>query len=104
LLAFAAHDPDEASRFLNPSLDQLHDPLKLAGLAPAVDRLLAAIANQERISVHGDYDVDGITSTVILRGPSRCSAGRWAFHPGTPPGRLRAQPAASTGSMKGRST
>ena len=60
-------DPDEASRFLNPTLDQLHDPLKLAGLECAADRLLLAIANRERIAVHGDYDVDGITSTVILR-------------------------------------
>src|SRR5207302_3804621 len=33
----------------------------------AVDRLLAAIARRERIAIHGDYDVDGITSTVILR-------------------------------------
>ena len=60
-------DPDEASRFLNPSLDQLYDPYRLAGLEAAVDRLLAAITNRDRISVHGDYDVDGITSTVILR-------------------------------------
>ena len=60
-------DPDEASRFLDPTLDQLYDPFALAGLACAVDRLGTAIANRERISVHGDYDVDGITSTVILR-------------------------------------
>jgi single-stranded-DNA-specific exonuclease len=61
------NDPDEAARFLNPSLDQLYDPYKLAGLECAADRLMTAIANKERISVHGDYDVDGITSTVILR-------------------------------------
>ena len=60
-------DPDEASRFLKPSLDQLFDPFRLAGLAQAVERLLAAIAARERIAIHGDYDVDGITSTVILR-------------------------------------
>jgi single-stranded-DNA-specific exonuclease len=60
-------DPDEASRFLNPSLDQLYDPYKLAGLECAANRLMAAIANKERVAVHGDYDVDGITSTVILR-------------------------------------
>jgi single-stranded-DNA-specific exonuclease len=60
-------DPDEASRFLNPTLDQLYDPFRLAGLECAADRLLTAITNKERISVHGDYDVDGITSTVILR-------------------------------------
>jgi single-stranded-DNA-specific exonuclease len=60
-------DPDEAARFLNPTLDQLYDPFRLAGLECATDRLTAAIANRERISIHGDYDVDGITSTVILR-------------------------------------
>ena len=60
-------DPDQASRFLNPSLDQLYDPYRLAGLECAADRLMLAIANRERIAVHGDYDVDGITSTVILR-------------------------------------
>jgi single-stranded-DNA-specific exonuclease len=58
---------EEASRFLNPSLEHLLDPMRLAGMAPAVDRLLRAIAQRERIAVHGDYDVDGITSTVILR-------------------------------------
>ena len=60
-------DPELASRFLNPSLDQLHDPMALADMKVAVDRILAAIARNERIAIHGDYDVDGITSTVILR-------------------------------------
>ena len=60
-------DPEVASRFLNPSLDHLHDPMALAGMAAAVERILAAIAARERIAIHGDYDVDGITSTVILR-------------------------------------
>lgn len=60
-------DPEQASRFLNPSLDQLHDPMRLADMPVAVDRILAAIARKERIAIHGDYDVDGVTSTVILR-------------------------------------
>src|SRR5438093_6194132 len=60
-------DPDLAGRFLNPSLDHLHDPMALADMGVAVDRILAAIANKERIAIHGDYDVDGVTSTVILR-------------------------------------
>jgi single-stranded-DNA-specific exonuclease len=59
--------PEDASRFLNPALSHLHDPLALADMAKAVDRLLAAVARGERIVVHGDYDVDGITSTVIVR-------------------------------------
>jgi single-stranded-DNA-specific exonuclease len=60
-------DPEQASRFLNPSLDHLHDPMALADMSLAVDRVLGAIARKERIAIHGDYDVDGITSTVILR-------------------------------------
>ena len=60
-------DLDGARRFLSPSLDDLHDPFRLADMTPAVDRILAAIAQRERIAIHGDYDVDGVTSTVILR-------------------------------------
>jgi single-stranded-DNA-specific exonuclease len=60
-------DPETANRFLQPSLEHLHDPLKLTGMAPALERLERAIAQRERIAIHGDYDVDGITSTVILR-------------------------------------
>jgi len=60
-------DAESARRFLHPSLDHLHDPMRLAGMREAVDRLLKAVASGERIAVHGDYDVDGITATVILR-------------------------------------
>jgi single-stranded-DNA-specific exonuclease len=60
-------DPDTAACFLQPSLDHLHDPFKLADMGDAVARLELAIARRERIAIHGDYDVDGITSTVILR-------------------------------------
>jgi single-stranded-DNA-specific exonuclease len=60
-------DPDDAARFLRPSLDHLHAPSRLAGLPEAVVRIGKALADHERIAIHGDYDVDGITSTVILR-------------------------------------
>jgi single-stranded-DNA-specific exonuclease len=60
-------DPDAAARFLKPSLDHLHDPSGLAGLPAALVRIQRALATGERIAIHGDYDVDGITSTVILR-------------------------------------
>ncbi len=56
-----------AQHFLAPSLADLHDPFALAGMSVAVDRILGAIARAERIAIHGDYDVDGVTSTVILR-------------------------------------
>lgn len=59
--------PETAARFLHPALDQLHDPFLLTDLPAGVERLLAAVERKERIAVHGDYDVDGITSTVMLR-------------------------------------
>ena len=60
-------DVDRARRFLSPSLSDLHDPFLLTDMAPAVERILGAVARKERIAIHGDYDVDGVTSTVILR-------------------------------------
>src|SRR5687768_16233810 len=60
-------DAESAARFLKPSLEHLLEPMGLADMDRAVERLLRALANGERIAVHGDYDVDGITSTVILR-------------------------------------
>ena len=59
--------PDDARRFLAPRIDDLYDPCRLAGMSIAVDRILGAIAAKDRIAIHGDYDVDGVTSTVILR-------------------------------------
>ena len=60
-------DPELAARFLKPSLDHLHDPMALADMRVAVDRIMSAVARHERIGIHGDYDVDGVTSTVMLR-------------------------------------
>ncbi len=60
-------DPEIAHRFLHPELAHLHDPYRLADMRTAVDRLQGAIARGECIGIHGDYDVDGVTATVILR-------------------------------------
>jgi single-stranded-DNA-specific exonuclease len=60
-------EPDAAARFLDPSLDHLHSPWLLRDMPIAVDRILRAVAQGELIAVHGDYDVDGVTSTVMLR-------------------------------------
>ena len=60
-------EPEAARRFLHPSLEDLHDPYRLTDLRAAVERLERAIALKERIAVHGDYDVDGVTATAILR-------------------------------------
>jgi single-stranded-DNA-specific exonuclease len=58
--------PAAARAFLEPSLDELHSPFSFVAMEAAVERLLAAIRKGERIVVHGDYDVDGITGTVVL--------------------------------------
>ena len=57
----------EAPLFLAPRLrDQLPDPAHLRDMAPAVERLLCAIRDREKIVVFGDYDVDGATSAALL--------------------------------------
>ena len=60
-------DAEAAARFLKPSLEHLYDPFRLADLPRAIDRLFGAIERRERVAVHGDYDVDGVTSTVMVR-------------------------------------
>ncbi|CAN5433455.1 single-stranded-DNA-specific exonuclease RecJ [soil metagenome] len=59
-------DPNEADRFLNPSLDHLHDPRTLPDYEAARDAILGARERNEKIYVHGDYDVDGVTSSAIF--------------------------------------
>jgi single-stranded-DNA-specific exonuclease len=59
-------DPEAARRFLTPSLDDLHDPLRLYGMAAAVERLVRACRDGDGVAVVGDYDVDGVTATALL--------------------------------------
>jgi single-stranded-DNA-specific exonuclease len=66
LLVLRGHgDAAAIRRYMRPGLGELHDPLLLAGIEPAVDRIRRAIQSGERILVHGDYDVDGICSAVL---------------------------------------
>lgn len=67
LVARGLSDPDDAQRFLAPSLDQLHDPWLLRGMETAVRRVRAAVEAAEPILIYGDYDVDGTTATVLLK-------------------------------------
>jgi len=57
---------EDAHRFLNPSLNDLHSPLLMKDMKKGVSRLIKAIHNREGIVIYGDYDADGITSVVIL--------------------------------------
>lgn len=57
--------PEAADRFLNPTLDRLYDPMLLPDAEAACARLKIALANKEKILVHGDYDGDGLTSSAL---------------------------------------
>ncbi|MHC4509824.1 MAG: single-stranded-DNA-specific exonuclease RecJ, partial [Planctomycetota bacterium] len=59
-------DSAAASVFLRPKLTDLIEPGRMPGIEPAVSRLKQAIAEREKITVYGDYDVDGITGVAIL--------------------------------------
>src|SRR5262245_46888074 len=54
----------DARRFLEA--DERHDPFEFRGMEDAVGTIRAAVARGDRITVHGDYDVDGVTATTIL--------------------------------------
>ena len=58
--------PEEAERFLEPRLEHLHDPYRLAGLQDAVDCLLEAKEQKQKVAIVGDYDVDGVSGTAVL--------------------------------------
>lgn len=58
-------DPAAADLFLRPSLSHLHDPFGLPDMDKAARRIADAVQNRERIFIHGDYDVDGVTSAAL---------------------------------------
>ena len=57
----------ELELFLNPTRNDFHDPFLMPDMEIAVDRILKAIQNSERILIYGDYDADGITSVTVLK-------------------------------------
>ncbi|HNX36924.1 MAG TPA: single-stranded-DNA-specific exonuclease RecJ [Candidatus Cloacimonadota bacterium] len=57
---------EEIEDFFLPGMDKLHDPFLFNGMDRAVERILQAIKNNERITIYGDYDVDGTTATALL--------------------------------------
>ncbi len=73
-------DPAAARAFLHPTLDQLHDPMRMAGMTEALARLRSAIASKEKVLIYGDYDVDGTTSVVILKKAIELAGGTALFH------------------------
>jgi single-stranded-DNA-specific exonuclease len=57
---------DKAKDFYRPQLTDLHDPWLMKDMDKAVDRIVTAIENHEKILVYGDYDVDGTTSVACM--------------------------------------
>ena len=67
LLAGRGVTPASAPHFLAPTLEDLHSPDLLLGMAAAVARIRLAVAHGEKVLIYGDYDVDGTTATVLLK-------------------------------------
>jgi single-stranded-DNA-specific exonuclease len=80
LISRGSADEKSASAFLRPSLDQLHDPSLMLGMAEAVPRLLRAIDLAEPILIYGDYDVDGTTGTAVLLRALKLLGAQVGFH------------------------
>ncbi len=57
---------EQAKTFFRPTLNQLHNPFLMQDMSIAVERILKAVKNKERIMVYGDYDVDGTTSVALM--------------------------------------
>ncbi|MCK5945086.1 MAG: DHH family phosphoesterase, partial [Planctomycetes bacterium] len=66
MLARGIDSPEQARSFLRPDLGSLHDPFLFANMQKAVDRVRDALRAGDPILIHGDYDVDGISGTVLL--------------------------------------
>jgi single-stranded-DNA-specific exonuclease len=60
-------DSSSYRRFVEPTLDDLHDPAGIHGIGDACERIARAIRDHEAIAIYGDYDVDGVTSIVLLQ-------------------------------------
>ena len=57
---------DESKKFFRPQLDQLHDPFLMKDMDVAIERIVKALANNEKILIYGDYDVDGTTAVALV--------------------------------------
>ncbi len=58
---------DEIEVFLHPRRTDFHDPFMMPDMEKAVDRVVKAIETHEKVAIYGDYDVDGITSSTVLK-------------------------------------
>lgn len=58
---------EQIKLFLNPTRNDFYDPFLMTDMEKAVERIIKAIDNQEKVTIYGDYDVDGITSITVLK-------------------------------------
>mgnify|MGYP003847763907 CR=1 FL=1 len=66
LVLRGVHNYDEAHDFFRPNIHHLHDPFLMQDMEQAIERIEQAIAQQEKILVFGDYDVDGTTAVALV--------------------------------------
>ncbi len=66
LVARGFETENQIKEFFNPTSENIHDPYLFNDMEIAVSRIIRAITNKEQIWIHGDYDVDGTTSTSML--------------------------------------
>src|SRR3954471_1495065 len=57
---------DAAAQFLEPKFKDLHSPYLLPNMHAAAERIAVAVREKQKITLYGDYDVDGITGTAML--------------------------------------
>lgn len=60
-------DEQDIKIFLGPTRNDFYDPFLMPDMEKAVDRIIEAIENQDKVMIYGDYDVDGITSVTVLK-------------------------------------
>lgn len=60
-------DSHEIEVFLHPRRSDFHDPFLMPDMEIATNRIIKAIKNNEKVAIYGDYDVDGITSSTVLK-------------------------------------
>ena len=60
-------EENQIETYLNPNRKNFHDPFLMPDMEIAVNRILKAMENKEKIIIYGDYDVDGITSRTVLK-------------------------------------